>query len=145
MEAKDFIIGGWYYHKEKNLDGSPRICAEKVDLGIIKCILDYTNEYFEAKDYNPIPISEDILEKNGFEIVYSSDISKSYCLYDYYEDGTEKFRIEVKLYQYTPNTCFIDIEHDDIGSVRLKFSFVHELQHALRICGLGEMADNFKI
>ena len=29
--------------------------------------------------------------------------------------------------------------------LRINVFYVHELQHALRLCGLNELADNFKI
>lgn len=28
---------------------------------------------------------------------------------------------------------------------KIEFKYVHQLQHALRLCGLDELADNFKI
>lgn len=128
MEAKDFIIGGWYYHKEKNMDGSPRICAEKVDLDIFKCILDYTNEYFEAKDYYPIPISEDILEKNGWTLL------ANFGGEDYWSENGE-FHLPYNKGQY----------RIIIHGIVIKITYVHELQRVLRCCGLNDIADNFKI
>lgn len=33
----------------------------------------------------------------------------------------------------------------DTNELRINIDYVHELQQALRLCGLNELADNFKI
>ena len=100
--------------------------------------LDYTGEYdiFYVKDIKPIPLTQEILESNGFELTEKDDIFR--C-----QDG--KIVIEVGIYhpdfinigfeQTTPDgtnkgeiSSICKIDGSDI--------FVHELQHALRLCGI---------
>ena len=36
-------------------------------------------------------------------------------------------------------------EYGNITDFSMRLKYVHELQHALRLCGLNDLADNFKI
>ena len=38
-----------------------------------------------------------------------------------------------------------DTGEEDFTIVAFSFKYVHELQHLLRLCGLDDLADNFKI
>jgi len=71
----------------------------------------------------PIPLTEEILIENGI------------C----YQFGQPWFQ------GYKPLTTkgVFEIVYKNI--VRLPVRYVHELQHALRLCGLNELADNFKV
>ena len=72
----------------------------------------------------PIPLTSEILEKNGWWF-NTEDI----WLHDEVNFIIEKW--------YGRFQCF------DINQIKL--DSVHELQRALRCCGLWDMADNFKI
>lgn len=82
----------------------------------------------------PIPLTIEILEKNGFE----KDGSVFYIAEDYYD-------IEIK--EYSDSIWVVLVTDNELGIPDSKFtiSHVHELQHALRLCGLSDLADNFKI
>ncbi len=75
-------------------------------------------------DPNPILLTSEILEKNGWwygiEDIWLHD-GVCFCI----EKWNGKFQ------------CY------DISQI--KFYSVHQLQHALRLCGLDELADNFKV
>ena len=75
----------------------------------------------------PIPITPEILEKNGW---------KETEYWHEYKDGNT-------IIQYSLSNIWgiingIEIEH-------FKCEYVHQLQHLLRLCGLDELADNFKV
>ena len=75
----------------------------------------------------PIPLTSEILEKNGW---------KETEYWHEYKDGNT-------IIQYSLSNIWgiineIEIEH-------FKCEYVHQLQHLLRLCGLDELADNFKI
>ena len=84
-----------------------------------------------GKDLQPIPLTPEILEKNGFNFCNSSE-------YDNIREGwmicdkCELSVIDGKYYQYMYD-CDIPVK------------YVHELQHALRLMGLNDLADNLKI
>ena len=79
-----------------------------------------------------IPITPEILEKNGFIKVNSQR-------YDYGYPDTDCY---VKV---NPKKNMIHVNGRNANSNLYSHSFVHELQHALRLCGLNELAGNFKI
>ena len=85
----------------------------------------------------PIPLTPEILEKNGFGFTRNSDtksVCNGYWIYENLELGTCCLDKEGNW------PCFINI--DDMN---IKCEYVHQLQHALRLCKLGDLADNFKI
>ena len=92
-------------------------------------------ETIEAIEYElfPTPITPEILEKNGLRKLVTYGTEKWTCdnfrLNVYSSDGTWRFCADTKR------------NEDSVIYVR----FVHQLQHALRLCGLNELADNFKV
>ena len=89
---------------------------------------------FNDKDDQPegIPITPEILERNGFIKVNSQR-------YDYGYPDTNCY---VKV---NPKKNMIHVNGRNANSNLYSHSFVHELQRALRLCGLNELADNFKV
>ena len=79
-----------------------------------------------------IPITPEILENNGFIKVNSQR-------YDYGYPDTDCY---VKV---NPKKNMIHVNGRNANSNLYSHSFVHELQRAIRLCGLNELADNFKI
>ena len=126
MKCKEFQIGDWIQDE----NGSP--------MRIIKVGRDYVcaifgdNECpwaFEDGDVQPegIPITPEILEKNGWK--------ETQYWYEY-QDG--KNTIQCCLPDMRGRINGIEIEH-------FKCEYVHQYQHLLRLCGLDELADNFKV
>lgn len=72
----------------------------------------------------PIPLTARILEKNGWWY----DVEDAW-LHDEVDFCIEKWAGKFQCY--------------DINQIKL--NSVHQLQHALRLCGLDELADNFKV
>ena len=89
---------------------------------------------FDDKDERPqpIPLTTEILEKNGFIKVNSQR-------YDYGNPDTDCY---VKV---NPKKNMIHVNGRNANSNLYSHSFVHELQRALRCCGLWNLANNFKI
>ena len=84
---------------------------------------------FEDNEYKPqpIPLTPEILEKNGW---------KETEYWHEYQDGNT-------IIQYSLSNIWgiingIEIEH-------FKCEYIHQYQHLLRLCGLNELADNFKV
>lgn len=83
-------------------------------------------------DIQPIPLSPEILTKNGFTLTKSGDFYKLI-------DSNYDWSVEI-----SNNDNRIGYVSGD-GNVTKRFNYVHELQHALRLCGLTDLADNFKV
>ena len=85
------------------------------------------DRYHSEDKIDGITITPEILEKNGW---------KETEYWHEYEDGNT-------IIQYSLSNIWgiineIEIEH-------FKCEYVHQLQHLLRLCGLDELADNFKV
>lgn len=66
----------------------------------------------------PIPLTEEILKPNGLDPISCCDLSMPHW--------------------------FMSLRSGN-HHVEMPFQYVHQLQHALRLCGLNDIADNFKI
>lgn len=94
----------------------------------------------------PIPLTAEILEKNGWEafngtynIVRYRIITKVMALI------IEPMKVESILGERWFWLSVNKIDGEVRPNMNYPFCYVHELQHALRLCGLNELADNFKI
>ena len=135
MKAKDLMIGDWVL----DTCGNPIQVKELLEDGINgdwDCAECYGIEAI-YDDIKPIQLTPEILEKNGFCFVKSSDrdtVWNGWWIYKGLELGV----------------CCLDREGNwpcciNITDSNVPCEYVHQLQHALRLCGLNEVADNFKI
>ena len=113
MKATELMIGDWV----------------KSRTGMNVKIVGISHDY--PCVYEPIPLTAEILEKNGFVFRENNDIMCG----EYYLHNQSTFAIKM-FNGYLVGMCMGE---------DLEFHYVHELQHALRLCGLNELADNFKI
>ena len=108
MEANELMVGDWVYKPKYNGD-TLTYTAEEVDVGDL-----HFGKIYEFKE---IPLTPDILEKNGFSDKYAED-DLSYAT-DYSGD--------VIAVHICGNGGIMD---------EMYFKYVHELQHAMRLCGI---------
>ena len=127
--------------------------GDKVMVKVLSQIPDtYVLHTWTANDYSrdiqvkPFTLTPEILEKNGF---YYGRNSQWYCK-RFYSNGC--FDIAISLVYREIEVLKVccagtDCEEEEYGS-SIAFGndiCVHTLQHALRLCGLNEIADNFKV
>ena len=147
MKANELMIGDWVWYNNQphqirqlgifgeNRDGDdyPAVCVGKPNgVGLI----------LERNEIEPIPLTPEILEKNGW---YHAKFDGSYGrkamrIDGYYQDELPKgvdnalsfaqWSIDEK-FMYHMLEIFMWV-----GSIHLKIEYVHELQHALRSCGI---------
>ena len=114
-------LNGCFYTLDGDFFGSP---FADVDSGEIEC---FTINKNWLKIF-PIPLTSEILEKNGFKAVYAHE--------DYrYEDKmllTQSY--DKQGYWWVVGNMYVCQLH-----------FVHELQRALRCCGLWDLVDNLQV
>lgn len=75
----------------------------------------------------PIPLTAELLEKNGW---------KEDEFWHEYKDGTTIIQCSLPDMRGRINGIVVE---------NFKCKYVHQYQHLLRLCGLNELADNFKI
>ena len=115
MKATDLMIGDWVSIKP--------LSAYIYTRRKIK-IQDFAN--LHKMDFVPILLTPEILEKNGFKY---NDLP--------YAQEWEQYGLSI----YGENPKMINCGLN----IAMNVTYVHQLQHALRLCGLDELADNFKI
>lgn len=127
IRCKDLMVGDWV----ANRNGSPmQIVAVDEDNAYAwtgneeRPWIFGDNEGYEPQ---PIVLTPEILEKNGW---------KETEYWHEYQDG--KNTIQCCLPDMRGRINGIEIEH-------FKCEYVHQYQHLFRLCGLNELANNFKI
>lgn len=123
MKATDLMFGDWVCLKDDAQYESPM----KVD-GILVHNISLEGEGFlgDADEIiSPIPLTAEIMEKNGFNRYYESNF---YSLLN-------GFNVAIADEHYITSAF----------NVAITVYYVHELQHALRLCGFNDIADNFKV
>lgn len=131
LEAKDLMIGDWVmydqdvFNEDEYVASSHQLTPTKINNGED---IDLAREGC----YLPIPLTPEILDENGF-MYKNGSFFKQELLGDrsYITGGGSK-------------GWFISFEYP-INLLQLRIHYVHELQHAIRLCGLTELADNFKV
>lgn len=118
MKYNDVMIGDWY----RNVELEECLTWKKEDYEEINIV------YCE-----PVPLTPEILLKNGF-----------------HSNGVDVFEYTGALYepliQISIGRRFLFVIIDYMSyRIEMPVHEVHELQHALRIFGLHELANNFKI
>lgn len=140
MKASELMIGDWVlcekepyqirqlgiYGVDRDGEDYPAVCVGKPKgVGLI----------VERNEIEPIPLTPEILKKNGFE----RDPFWHHCDKDY-----NNYSISVQL-GYANRIEYIKIaekgKDDVIPSERTKLylthiKYIHQLQHALRLCGI---------
>lgn len=133
MEAEELMIGDWYMNSAKEP------CKVVKNFG--DTVWGEGNDVADSTD-NPLPIllTEEILKANGFVatcgdfIVYRKNDFEKVVLRFCSEDEDD---MSEKAYNYYVNHWVVDENY--------RMDYVHQLQHFLRLCGLNELADNFKV
>lgn len=114
MKAEELMIGDWI------------ILGNTHPMRVTKL-----SQYGEYNDYTPIPITKEILQKNGFDCsdkeiarldFIDGDYNGHFSLRAMYEKGTGAQR-GWGFYAF---------------NVLVVLDYVHELQHAMRLCGIKQ-------
>jgi len=97
----------------------------------------------------PIPLTSEILEKNGFDKVPQPDCLNPYSWeFKKFEEGTDELLYRIRAYNtlfrgmYISIGNFGDCEPINFGK---QVESLHELQQALRLCGIDKLVDNLKM
>ena len=143
MKPTDLMLEDWVLWKNRYVQ-IVRTCSVVYSFGhrdvwLAHCNDDNNVECHDMSKISPIPLTPEILEKNGWE----RDIDKEWKynnshILPHYCYQWEKRNVKIEMYAGLEGFTISLI----IGR---RFYAVHELQHALRLCGLDELADNFKV
>lgn len=97
----------------------------------------------------PIPLTPEILEKNGFDKVPQPDCLNPYSWeFKKFEEGTDELLYHIRAYDTPFRGMYISIENfGDCATLSFnkQMESLHKFQQALRLCDLDELANNLKI
>lgn len=121
MKSEELMFGDW-------VEWMCNYC--KVDLPLL--MTEYQDNV-DCRFVKPIPLTAEILEKNGFERNEYNG-----CIFFSFPNG-----------EFSKRSGFGLEKRDDkyyiTDHALMPMRYVHELQHVLRLCGLDGLANNFKI
>lgn len=85
----------------------------------------------EVPEWEPIPLTPEILEKNGFKL--NEAVEDYYCIYDGIDERVSL--CNDKEYMNSVNEWEVHIDSEDYSTIaNCELTYVHELQHLLRLC-----------
>ena len=126
MRIEDLSIGDWVQARMTkwdydDLDITPAMRVIQIGYSEAKLELNGVEHYAFVEDLQPIPITAEVLEQNGISKTYESD---EYTVYK-----GEGFNI---------TEYYTELWEFEIHRNRLMIRNVHQLQHALRLVGVGK-------
>lgn len=125
MTEKELMIGDWVLY------GQRFAVIKELYNGYVTilCSINGQNEYVEETydNIDPIPLTLEILKKNKLNI----NINNSYTNILGYFDEDENNLLEIYIEE---DEIWWSISYAEYTILRLRY--VHELQHALKLCGI---------
>lgn len=126
MKATDLMIGDWVMSDNELLKVS--------DILRYRIYAYDAVEYYPIENLEPILLTGEILKSNGFELVPDSErVTKAFIdLYDLWECEIISQQTLRLFYDRNSKDYRLQAFGDNISNIY----FVHELQHAMRVCGV---------
>lgn len=120
MNIKELMVGDWV----RNDLGETQQVVELREIGAML----YYNDVYSYDEIEPIPLTTEFLEKNFGEARNGG-----------YFEGDEFY--ELFIIEVNDGTWIIkldDVEFSNIPRQQVMVSYVHELQHTLKLCGIDK-------
>lgn len=131
MKATELMIGDWVAQKHSGL----LLKVSEVRPPYI--IADDEDGQFHEDTLEPIPLTPELLEQNGFATKDKPDYWAGYRSYTYKEGSTGiTFRLfhDTGIHKWS-GTCEISLNSLPYW---IRFKYLHELQNILKICGINK-------
>ena len=145
MKAKDLMCGDWLLingtpHKIQAIDSIDAEIQADEELYYVG-----EDRYHSEDKIEGITITPEILEKNGFYAINTQWYCKRFWSNGCFDIAISLVNREIEV----SRVCGAGTDCEEV-EYRSPIAFgndicIHSLQQALRICGLKELADNFKV
>ena len=134
MKAEDLMIGDWVdVNRSEGWRQFGKIIGVNEDYAVIR-FEDYDDDWdADLVEFEPIPLTPEILEKNGFKPIYTDKSAYLYKKIGDKDDDYDSATIDLQ----QPKCCRVySLKYKKTyeGSI----VYVHDLQHALRFCGIDK-------
>ena len=152
MKAAELQIGDWVSYNGKKYQVTYLYCRPLPDGTLPANEVGFTHRedfWIDTGHANPIFLTPEILGQNGFIHEYTECVVSKYYKHIVNEHVSTAINVyfekdmDVKvLVQIETNLKVVSGVNSFHGC---EIEHVHTFQHALRLCGLTELADNFKV
>ena len=139
MEATELMIGDVVYVTP---DKTGRVCTvNRSNTGNAFVLVKDERYTHSLVNITPIPLTPEILKKNGIGDIEDDEFASAYI--ESFEKPQFQFCKNINLLIGTDykGRFWVKSILNTIDDIR----YVHELQHALRMCGQNDLADNFSV
>lgn len=128
MKANELMIGDYVIRKNVQKE---ILIIDTIDSirDIVYLDLDGLGITEKLENIEPIPLTAEILEKNGF--IKHAD----YCWLISENNGRRLIEYRT---DYLDGLLRISYAEEPFSKLMIKVKYVHELQHALRLCGINK-------
>jgi hypothetical protein len=121
MKVTNLMVGDWVQH-----NGNPKMISVIWPFSVslydpTKTLGSIYADKFSVEEIQPIELTPDILEKNGFTKEYGA-------AWNIYRFSASWFALYKKEFGFMLS----------VGSYEISIKYVHELQHALKLCGIDK-------
>ena len=127
MKITDLMLRDWVTY-----ESAPSQVIMVALEGVVMIVREEQIIYTNSERLNPIPLTKEMLEPNN--------------IMEYKDEGCHSFIYKIDKY---PMLEIFDWKHMglrvEFDNTFKELKYVHELQHILRLIGLTELANNFKI
>ena len=122
MKAEELMIDDWLCY-----EGEHNVQVKGIDLppNGNSAFISFGAEFYPCDSFSPIPLTPEILEKNGFVLKEEEVGAYGINIAPYY------MRKDVPFEVFCDGEPFAIWFKDPVN-----IAFVHQLQHALRLCGI---------
>jgi hypothetical protein len=129
MKAENLMVGDWVLVKELDYSNATNVISEHQYQLRLKDFAEMYNAG-EYKEYEPIPLTKEILLKNGFE-----DFSGGGCIIKKLDDDEMP-----TLYIWDGNNAIYVVDEYSMNKYTYikDCKYVHEFQHELKSCGIDK-------
>lgn len=118
--------------------------AQVLEMHYSYAMLDFYEDVFYMGYLEPIPLTEEILKVNGFVTNNDHTLTGSQ-IYHRLCGKYEEYKVTVRLLNGWVKIESFDDRWYTLLDLSVQPRYVHELQHVLRLCGLNDLANNFKV
>lgn len=133
MNYKELMVGDWVNYKSPSSGKLRSIKIENIYGAEFNCEVENWNIISgkSISDTEPIPLTEDILVKNGFSYT-ANVIGRHNCkCYELEQKGV--YHMTISIYK---NEITCELDKVDAMYMNVVTNCVHQLQHLLRLCGI---------
>lgn len=127
MDAKNLMLGDWV----NTPNGISRVIYIAKYSGIYTDNTNIGEKLYSPYEINPIPLTPEILEKNGFAYFSIGGAEQWLINDDYYDINVYEYSDSIWVFRY-------DCTEMSLPHTQVTMSYVHELQHCLKMVGIDK-------